>query len=484
MMNKIVEFMKKHKGLLAILVFFCPFVLISISIAIIKLNFLVVSLIPVHWNTVWIETEGYSFKLNDYLVLFIYFLQTVVTALFSYFIWKTSIKSNEISEELRKKDENKEKSYLKENALIVYYDLLLGLKDLKNLYEGRIIGKKVTIPKRLYFSNEWIKNVSVMKDELENKDMSQIYQLYGDLLTLKELLEVKWDSELDEELKRIGSKVFDKNYLDYVYEGLNIEDIQSILNIEYQGIFEKIKRIVFINSSNYMKSSVDNIIKIYANRNIIWYNGKIKDDNLSGEGKIYNENGKIRYDGEFDNNNFVKGMRYEYYSNGEKYLEMMYEEGKRVKGIVFSQKQSEEPYSDGEYDNDIFIKGRRKEYDKNGLIEYCGSFENGKYNGEGVKCTKQKTQMIGFFQNGHFVKGIEKNVLLYQELNGDVYDRMAEQQRMEEYIEREDEYEDYIKYEEESSIGYRIYGDVKWDNGECRIIKKSKRTEYIQETEI
>lgn len=116
--------------------------------------------------------------------------------------------------------------------------MLLGLKDLKNLYEGRIIGKKVTIPQRLYFSNEWIKNVSAMKDGLENKDMSQIYQLYGDLLTLKEFLKVNQNSELDEELKRISNKVFDKNYLDYVYEGLNIDDIQSILNIKYQGIFE------------------------------------------------------------------------------------------------------------------------------------------------------------------------------------------------------------------------------------------------------
>lgn len=120
-MNKIIEFMKKYKVILAILVFFCPFILINVSIVIIRLNFFIASLIPATWNTIWIKTEGYSFELNDYLVLFIYFLQTAVTALFSYFIWKTSIKSNEISEELRKKDENKEKSYLKENALIVYY---------------------------------------------------------------------------------------------------------------------------------------------------------------------------------------------------------------------------------------------------------------------------------------------------------------------------------------------------------------------------
>lgn len=44
------------------------------------------------------------------------------------------------------------------------------------------------------------------------------------------------------------------------------------------------------------------------------------------------------------------------------------------------------------------------------------------------------------------VRGIEKNVLLQKELNGYIYDWKAEQRRIEEYIEREDDYDEYIHY--------------------------------------
>ena len=85
--------------------------------------------------------------------------------------------------------EENEKLIVKENAIIVYYDLLLGLNDIKKLFLNRCVYENIQ-PKRMYFSNDWIKNVAIIsRDVTINQKINDIYNLYGELLTIKSFLE-------------------------------------------------------------------------------------------------------------------------------------------------------------------------------------------------------------------------------------------------------------------------------------------------------
>jgi hypothetical protein len=94
-----------------------------------------------------------------------------------------------------------EKQRGKDNALIVYYDLYLGLNDLKKLYISLSNNKFINYkPNSMYFSSEWIKNVATIREALDlrskkisnaNKKVdliNDIYTLYGNLLYICELL--------------------------------------------------------------------------------------------------------------------------------------------------------------------------------------------------------------------------------------------------------------------------------------------------------
>ena len=58
----------------------------------------------------------------------------ITTAIFSYLVWKVSIGSFQVSKELKNLEENRDKEVVREQALIVYYDLQRGFSYLRDLY--------------------------------------------------------------------------------------------------------------------------------------------------------------------------------------------------------------------------------------------------------------------------------------------------------------------------------------------------------------
>lgn len=114
-----------------------------------------------------------------------------------------------------------EESELRENSLIVFYDLVLGLTDLKKLYINCKNKKFENVPLRMYFSDEWIKNVAKISGNI--KDTDKMYKLYGDLLMLGDEVENKsysdeYKSDLDirryeKIIERIANKVFSDKFL-------------------------------------------------------------------------------------------------------------------------------------------------------------------------------------------------------------------------------------------------------------------------------
>lgn len=88
--------------------------------------------------------------------------------------------------------EHAENALLKENALIVYYDLVLGLKDLLRVHGAYVMSAPISfVPTQMFFSKEWIKNVSSISSIFKEKSsVEKLYLMYGDLEMLnRELLQ-------------------------------------------------------------------------------------------------------------------------------------------------------------------------------------------------------------------------------------------------------------------------------------------------------
>lgn len=138
--------------------------------------------------------------------------------------------TRKIQEDAMNLEDKREKDKIKENALIVYYDLLYGLNDLKKLYIGIVKGEvRSNIPNRMYFCNNWIERVALFSHSNELKDkIDEIYLLYGDLMIIRDLLckNIIFDTntpkytELKEKIIEISKKAFN-------IEGTALSDINT-----------------------------------------------------------------------------------------------------------------------------------------------------------------------------------------------------------------------------------------------------------------
>lgn len=88
--------------------------------------------------------------------------------------------------------EHAESALIKENALIVYYDLVLGLKDLLRVHGAYVMSAPITcVPTKMFFSEEWIKNVSSISSIYkEMSSIEKLYLMYGDLEMLNTQLQL------------------------------------------------------------------------------------------------------------------------------------------------------------------------------------------------------------------------------------------------------------------------------------------------------
>lgn len=154
----------------------------------------------------------------------------------------------------KKANQEAENHIVRENAIIVYFDLYLGLNDLKKLYIGCKSNDNSNTPIRLYFSNEWIKNVAMLEKYIRDH-VSEIYLLYGELLTIADLLGSNMSAK--DAVIRLGDKVFNREHfiepiseISQPYEKAkwsNIKkadlDINNILNDDYRIILEKLNEL-------------------------------------------------------------------------------------------------------------------------------------------------------------------------------------------------------------------------------------------------
>ncbi|MCB2292664.1 hypothetical protein LGK95_03820 [Clostridium algoriphilum] len=149
-------------------------------------------------------------------------------------------------------------SDLRENSLIVYYDLILGSNDLKRLYINSKNKEFKNIPSRMFFSKEWIKNVAKISCNI--RDTDRLYKIYTDLEIVGQELESKSkllilkDDDFDnvryeEIINKISNRVFSRTFLDsdmnkYEYDIKEDELYVDELNTDFKKIITDLKHIV------------------------------------------------------------------------------------------------------------------------------------------------------------------------------------------------------------------------------------------------
>jgi len=102
-------------------------------------------------------SEAINYTISGYSI--------IVTGIFSYALLKTSIKSYEIAESIKSLESNRDREQIRQSALIVYYELLTGFSNVKDLYVSVVLNNTSPNPKRLFFSEDWVKNIALLKNE-------------------------------------------------------------------------------------------------------------------------------------------------------------------------------------------------------------------------------------------------------------------------------------------------------------------------------
>jgi len=149
-------------------------------------------------------------------------------------------------------------SELRENSLIIYYDLILGSNDLKRLYINSKNKEFINIPSRMFFSKDWIKNVAKISCNI--RDTDRLYKLYTDLEIVSE--ELKSKSELliskdddfdnvryEEIIDKISNRVFSRSFLDsnmnkYEYDIKEDELYVDELNDDFKKIITDLQYVI------------------------------------------------------------------------------------------------------------------------------------------------------------------------------------------------------------------------------------------------
>ena len=322
----------------------------------------------------------------------------------------------------------------------------------KKIYEGYFHkGKKHGIG--IIFNNE----IKCRKKFFENG-----LELHYGILYDNNNMEI-YSGELSDFKPKIGkniiifnenwNKIYKGDFVDYQYHGKGILYYTDINRIYFEGIFEKgniVKgklydlkgKVVYKGDFKDERPVNGNDIKLYdLNRNLL-YHGDFKSGKYHGFGKIYKRN-ILYYEGNFKNDE-IKGKGIKYYINGNKHIEGYFEiknkfeefrfdsyEKNYAKGVLFDYNGNY--IFETEFDNFIpkigknkilFISkgnllfddniynskyhGFGKLFEKNCYLEYIlkyeGNFLNGEIYGKGIKFYKngQKKFEGSFYLNDKF----------------------------------------------------------------------------------
>lgn len=186
-------------------------------------------------NIAKININSRDVNIKDSIALYISIISIGVTGYFSYSVLKSSRKSYELSESIKDSNIKKDEEKVKQAARRIYYDLIIGFGNIRKVYFDKIllsmnkinldiadIAEQIHIlimsPENLYFDEAWresINQISVHKD-LNEKDISMLYEIYNYLFSIKDLNDVDNYKMIQEVTEQFFKFVFADNFIKFI----------------------------------------------------------------------------------------------------------------------------------------------------------------------------------------------------------------------------------------------------------------------------
>ena len=383
------RFLKKYFVwiLISPILLMSPIVLISLLSLIAKWGSIIINA-----NGLNIDTKS-PISLGEYLYYYIAAVGIEVTGLLSYAIWKTSMESNKLWEDISNKEENKDKEIVRESALIVYYDLLSNISILKMLYSTQILEIQTVETNRLNIQPGWVKNIANLRDILSETELEMIFNLYNSFLLLSELERSSNDEGNDLKIlvDKLANNIFTPVLLDDLWMNFN-GVTEAILNNKYFPILRKIE----LTSKNLN-------------------NKKFKCYSDDGELCIKQNNGSVKYKGKFINGIMQDGTDQWHFDDGILLYSFIYKNGKIIRGkycnrfreeyeLIFDCKFNEQGSRTDGYTTTFYASN---------AIKYQGLIVDGQYDGQGKSySTKNSIKPIfsGKWGKGKMINDISNQV--------------------------------------------------------------------------
>lgn len=395
---------KKSLIIVAVLLFVPILILYLVSFTLYGNVFEMLSIILSNRNQLTFSAEAYP-TLSETIDYMVAGYSIVVTGIFSYVVWRTSVQSYEVAEAVKKLEENRDKEMIRQGALISYYELLTGFSNLRELFISVNLENSLPNPKRMFFSDDWVKNISTLRDKLTPTEINEVHKIYNRFLTLKSLLETEVEREklktvIDDIISESFSNFFPKELLKIDYG-----NIMKYLKSDYYIILSKIRVSSYTLKEINTTKFEDSILISISDKPV--YSGKVSNNLYEGKGVLYTEEGFTKYEGIFEKGKFVSGKAMEYYENGDILYEMEYQNGTLISGCLMKAKdeRSENPnYFIGEMINNKIYTGYTTEFYNNKIL-YEGFIKERQYSGQGTLYKNGRKILEGIFIEGSIVKG-------------------------------------------------------------------------------
>ncbi|MED2784820.1 hypothetical protein P4257_22555 [Bacillus thuringiensis] len=352
-------------------------------------------------------------SLSYIFTILIAFYAFCVTTYFSGLLWKVSNESLLVSQKLQNLEDNRDKEIVRENALIVYYDLQRGISNLRNIYINCVLNGTEAKLNRIYFSTEWIKNVANLRDGLTNQELNRVYKLYEQFYALQNILEEYKVNEPNDELIEFIEELSKEVFADFIpfslMDKLKVSSIDELVDIDLYIILQKIYSLTFISSEDPKENVVNGktVYKTYIN-GVLFFVGDSKKA-FVGNGELYNTNGNIKCSGHFNSKQFIKDTIYGYYESTKKCYEITYEAQLIKKGTLYklTNDGGKEYFHNGEFKDGEISNGTTTLFYENHKISYQGEIKDGLRSGQG-RAYDRKDQLIfdGIWKEDLYFKGI------------------------------------------------------------------------------
>ncbi|MBR7132808.1 MAG: hypothetical protein IKD04_04695 [Clostridia bacterium] len=396
-----------------------------------------------------------TFDIPEFIDLWFSFIGILVTAVLSYLLLKVSQKSNNISEQISNLEKNRDKQLLNDNIATIYYQTIYSIRQLHNLYIAYFINGKTPTYTNIKLYENWVVVLGSIQSKLSVAEIDILYQFFIDIENLNDDLSHEKQANISNIYKKImlpcyfdSPKMFDLTEIDPITM-LKPKFLSILLSL-----FFALKKDSFIYNKN------NNVYTIYETDDNS-FNGNVEIKNNQFDGKIELNYNNIKVNAKYLKNKFRSGTIKAYYDNTWKvFYEIDYKSPNDFDAKFFNSKLNSctgEKIIDADYKNFEFQKGYLKFYKRNELWDGV------------IKRNDSNYEMIDGIIHHRLVEDSE----------GYNYDVEQEQIARYEELQNDSQYQEYLAVNQqnyEDEVGYEVYEDFMYENGE--VIKRiNRRTE-------